>query len=189
MTIITAVKKNSIVCIAADTQSNFGSLQVSSKYIKNSTKLSKVNGSILGVAGWCATCQILEHFIEDKPELFKLDNKWDIFESFLGIHEKLKNDYFIETKEEDDQPVESNQLDALIINKNGIFEVGSYREVHEHNLFWALGSGKQIALGALHALYDTDATAQEIAEAGVKAASEFDDGCGLPIQSLVLELE
>lgn len=188
MTIIAAVKKNGLVCIAGDTQSNFGSLQVSSKYINNSTKLFKMNNNILGVTGWCATSQILEHFIEVKPELFKLDTRRDIFESFLGIHEKLKNDYFIETTEESEQPVESNQLDALIINKNGIFEVSSYREVHEHNLFWALGSGKRIALGAMHALYDTDATAQKIAEAGAKAASEFDDGCGLPIQSLVLEL-
>ncbi len=188
MTIITAVKKNGLVCIAGDTQSNFGSLQVSSTYINNNTKLFKVNGNILGITGWCATSQILEHFIEDKPELFKLNTRWDIFESFLGIHEKLKEDYFIETTEESDQPVQSNQLDALIINKNGIFQVSSYREVHEHGLFWALGSGKRIALGAMHALYESEASAQEIAEAGVKAAAEFDDGCGLPIQSLVLEL-
>lgn len=88
-----------------------------------------------------------------------------------------------------DQPVESNQLDGLVINANGIFSFGSYREVHQWDKFWALGSGKRIALGAMHSLFDTNASAQEISEAGVKAAAEFDDSCNLPLKTIVLDLE
>lgn len=189
MTIVAAAIKNGQVCIAGDTQSNFGSLKVNRKYVQDHKKIFEVNGNAIGVVGWSATCQILEHLIETNPELFKLNNRWEIFETLLTLHEKLKDDYFIETSEDSDQPVESNQLDALIINQHGIFQIGSYREVHEFTTFWALGSGKRIALGAMHSLYNTNATAQEIAEAGVKAAAEFDDGCNLPLTSVLLDMK
>lgn len=187
MTIIAAAIKNRQICIAGDTQTNFGSLKVNQKYVQDHQKIFEVNGSAIGVVGWSATCQILEYLIATKPEIFKLNNRWEIFEMLLTLHDMLKNDYFIETSEDSDQPVESNQLDALIINQHGIFQIGSYREVHEFTNYWALGSGKRIALGAMHALYDTDASAQEIAEAGVKAAAEFDDGCNMPLTSVVLK--
>jgi len=119
--------------------------------------------------------------------MFKLNSRWEIFEMLLAVHEKLKDDYFIDTSEDSDQPVESNQLDGIVINANGIFSFGSYREVHQWDTFWALGSGRRLALGAMHALYETDATAQEISEAGVKAAAEFDDGCNLPLKTVVLD--
>jgi len=119
--------------------------------------------------------------------MFKLNSRWEIFEMLLAVHEKLKDDYFIDTSEDSDQPVESNQLDGIVINANGIFSFGSYREVRQWDTFWALGSGRRLALGAMHALYETDATAQEISEAGVKAAAEFDDGCNLPLKTVVLD--
>ena len=101
----------------------------------------------------------------------------------MRLHEKMKDNYFIETREDDDQPVESNQLDALIINKHGLYEIGSYREVNEYKTFWAIGSGRRLALGAMHGLYEQSLSAKEIVEAGVKAAAEFDDGCGTAAKS------
>ena len=189
MTIIAAAIKNGVVSIACDSQFNLGSLKIDSKYRKNNDKLLKVNDSIIGLTGWCATTQILEHLAETEPSLFKLNTRWEIFEMLLTLHEKLKDYYFIETSENSDQPVESNQLDGLIINQKGIFEFGSYREVHQYDRFWAVGSGKLLALGAMHALYETDACAMTIVEAGVKSAAEFDDGCSLPLKSMCIELE
>lgn len=188
MTVIVAAIKNGQVSISADTQLNFGSNKVHAKYIKDRTKLFEVNDSVVGLSGWSATTQILQHLMSKQPELFTLDSRWEIFEMLLKLHETLKDDYFIETNENSDQPVESNQLDGLIINSNGIFEFGSYREVYHYDRFWAIGSGKRYALGAMHALFETDATAQQITEAGARAAAEFDDSCDLPIHTKILSI-
>jgi len=187
MTVITAAIKDGKISISSDTQLNFGSLKVNAKYVHDRDKLFSVNNSVIGITGWSATSQILEHLIQTDPSTFKLNNRWEIFETLLALQERLKNEYFIETNEDSDQPVESNQLDGLIINSSGIFQFGSYREVHQYEQFWAVGSGKRLALGAMHALYDSAASAQDISEAGIKAAAEFDDGCNLPLKTVVLE--
>ncbi|MDQ7049266.1 MAG: hypothetical protein Q9M92_06875 [Enterobacterales bacterium] len=69
------------------------------------------------------------------------------------------------------------------INPQGLFSFGNYREVHQYTQFWSLGSGRRIALGAMHARYSTEASAVEISEAGVRAACVFDDACNEPIQT------
>lgn len=189
MTVITAAIKHGKVSISSDSQLNFGSLKVHANYIKDRKKLFPVNNGVIGVTGWSATSQILEYLIQTNPKNLKLGSRWEIFETLLSLQEELKDHYFIETREDRDQPVESNQLDGLIINANGIFQFGSYREVHQYEQFWAVGSGRRFALGAMHALYETDATAQQISEAGVKAGAEFDDGCNLPLKTYVLDLD
>lgn len=188
MSIICAVKKDGIVAISSDTQSNLGSLKVSSNYIKNSEKLFSVNESIIGIAGWSAVSDLFEHLISKKPKMFNLENRMDIYSTFKKLHKKLVDDYYIEINEGEDQPVESSQLEALIINKHGLFEIGSYREVNEYNRYWAIGSGQELALGAMYSLYETEMTADSIAEAGVMAAAEFDDGCSLPLNTKVINL-
>lgn len=186
MTIICAAAKGKEIAISCDTQSNYGSMKVSSKYIKNSSKLYEVNGSVMGVTGWCAIADMLEHLILNDASVFKLGNRMEIYGTLLQLHQKMKEVYHIEVRERDDQPVESSQLDALIVNRAGIFSIGSYREVNEYARFWAMGSGNRFALGAMHALYELDVNAKAIAEAGVKAATQFDDGCGLPLKTRVI---
>lgn len=189
MTIISAAIKDNKISISADTQISFGSIQAGASYLKDHNKLYQVNDSVVGLTGWTATTQILEHLIHTEPDMFHLHSRWDIFEMLLALHEKLKDKYHIETTEDSDQPVESNQLDGLIINPKGIFQFDSYREVHQHTRFWALGSGQRLALGAMHALYSQHCSAQEIAEAGVLAAVEFDNCCHLPLTTFTLDLE
>ena len=188
MSIVCAVKKEGIIAISSDTQSTFGSITVSAKHMKNSNKLFSVKKSVIGIVGWSAISDMMQHLIDTEKKLFKLKNRMEIFSTLIKLHEKMKDDYFIETNENDDQPVESNQLDALIVNKYGLFEIGSYREVNEYNTYCAIGSGKRFALGAMHALYDSKATAKQIVQAGVMAATEFDDGCGLPINTKTLRI-
>ena len=91
-----------------DTQSNCGSLTVSARQLKNSTKLYKVNGSIIGIVGWSAVSNMIEHLISCNKKIFKLDSRMDIFTTLLQLHKEMKETYFLETREEDDQPVESN---------------------------------------------------------------------------------
>jgi ATP-dependent protease HslVU (ClpYQ) peptidase subunit len=100
----------------------------------------------------------------------------------------LKTEYFIETKEKDDQPVESSQWDCLILSPAGIYSVQSYREAVEFDKYWADGSGLRLALGAMHAVYDIHKDPKQIAEAAIRAASEFDDATALPAQIFELKM-
>ncbi len=106
----------------------------------------------------------------------------------MNLHKEMKENYYLETSEHRSQPVESTQLDALIINKNGIYEIGSYREVNQFSRFWAIGSGCKYSLGAMEALYDKAIDAEELVEAGVNAAAKFDNYCSLPVTSEVMKL-
>jgi len=93
----------------------------------------------------------------------------------------LKDEYYLNPKEDDKDPYESSQMDMLIANRFGAFGLMSLREAYEYTRFWSIGSGAAYALGAMAAAYDMDLTAQQIAEVGLKAAIEFDDGTAGPI--------
>ena len=80
-------------------------------------------------------------------------SKAAIFETFRKLHPILKEQHFLNPKEEEDDPYESTQITALIANEHGIFGVYSMREVFEYTQFWAVGSGREFALGAMYALY------------------------------------
>ncbi len=190
MSIVCAAIKNGTVAISSDTMVTFGSLNVSAKHRRSAGKLFSINKSVVGLVGWQAVSNMMEHLIIHDRKLFRLDGRMEIYDTMLKLHGKMKDEYFIETKEnEDDQPVESSQLAALIVNKQGIFAVGSFREVNEYQTFWAIGSGRRISLGAMHALHDQKVTARRIAEAGVKAAAEFDESCALPLTTRTVRLD
>lgn len=58
--------------------------------------------------------------VQTKPDLFNLSSRDEICGTLMRLHGIMKEDCFVETKENKDQPVESNQLDALVINQNGL---------------------------------------------------------------------
>jgi len=84
---------------------------------------------------------------------------------------------------------QSSQIDALIANQYGIFGMFEFREVHEFERFWAIGSGKAYALGAMFAVYDSVSEPEEIAKTGILASCEFDNACDLPIAIYSLSLK
>ncbi|HET7793529.1 MAG TPA: MFS transporter, partial [Rhizobacter sp.] len=63
------------------------------------------------------------------------------------------------------------------------------REVFEFDRFWAIGSGRSFALGAMHASFDRAKTARELAEIGVKAGCEFDKNSDGPVKAQTLKLK
>ncbi len=65
----------------------------------------------------------------------------------------------------------------------------SYREVFEFERFWAIGSGRRFALGAMHAVWDKARTAREVAQAGVAAGCEFDSSTAGPIRVHTFKLK
>ena len=83
-----------------------------------------------------------------------------MFDTFTKLHPYLKDNFFLQTKEEDSDPYESSQFSVVIANASGIYGLYSYREVFEFKEFWGIGSGRSFALGAMHAAYAKAKTAQ-----------------------------
>jgi ATP-dependent protease HslVU (ClpYQ) peptidase subunit len=190
MSIVVVVKKAGKTVIAADSVYSHGSTIIKAPYLTKRSKIHQIGDSFVGVVGATAHESVLEHLFEKHKSKLSFTNKKEIFQTYLRIHPILKEEYFLNTSEgNDDDEYESSQIDALIANSNGIFGMYTWREVYEFERFWALGSGRDYALGALFTVYDSFDEPEQIAEAAIKAACEFDDGCGLPltIHSVILE--
>jgi len=182
------VCKGNEVCIAADTLTTFGEKKYSAAYKKDPNKIVRVGESWVGLVGSPAHRQVIESLFREQPGSLRLDSRERIFESFRALHPLLKEQYFLNPKEEK-EPYESSQLDMLIANRHGAFYLSTLRDVYEFSRYWAIGSGCEFALGALHVLYEQELDAREIAEAAVRAAGEYDNASALPLTSRVIALD
>ena len=178
MTTIVVVRKNGRIAIGADALVTFGETRLPGAYEAND-KIIQVGDSYVGLAGTTAHFEVFRRVLAgmDTP---RLHSRHEVFETFLRAHQVLKEQYFLNPKEDEDDPYESSQITALIANPSGIYGVYSYREVFSFDRFWGIGSGRNFALGAMYAAYDRTASARRIAEIGVKAGAEFDKSSSLP---------
>jgi len=188
MTTIVAVRKNNTVAIACDSLTTFGDTRLSETYEAN-RKILTARDSYIGIAGTSAHFSVLEGAFATLGEECRLNSKDEVFRTFLKLHAVLKESYFLNIKEEEDDPYESSQIMALIANPSGIYGVYSYREVFAFERFWGIGSGRNFALGAMYAAYPHLGTAREIAEVGVKAGAEFDKSSSGPFQIYEIPLQ
>ncbi|EEF60743.1 hypothetical protein [Pedosphaera parvula] len=179
MSTIVVVKKNGEVAIAADTQTTSGGTKLSAGFKTQKEKILRFEDTYIGFVGYCAHRDVFESLMEKRPSDLDFKSRRHIFETFLKLHPVLKEDFFVNSKEED-SAYETSQMTIVIANPHGIFDVNSDRNVTEIEAFWAIGSGREYALGAMHQAYDTRATAREVAIGGVLAACEFDPWSGLP---------
>jgi ATP-dependent protease HslVU (ClpYQ) peptidase subunit len=189
MTTVAVVRKGAQVAIAADSLVTFGDTKLPHGYETNA-KLFKVGDSYFGMAGTTAHFPVLRKALAAMPtDELKLHSRDEVFETFLKLHPKLKEQFFLNPKEEDADPYESSQFTVLIANAHGLFGVYSYREVFEFERFWAIGSGRSFALGAMYAGYDKLKTAREIAALGVAAGNEFDKNSAAPVRLHTIKLK
>jgi ATP-dependent HslUV protease, peptidase subunit HslV len=191
MSTIVVVKKNRLAVVAADSRTTYhgGRICCDASYDEHFDKIHRVNDSFIGIVGNSAHQRVFENIIEKFPADLSFKDRKHIFETALKLHKRLKEDYHVLTREDDnDQPYESSQIDALIASPGGIFGLYTYRQVEQYAKFWAIGSGSNLALGAMFAVYDQLEDAEAIAEIGIKAASEFDTSSALPCTSYTVNL-
>jgi ATP-dependent HslUV protease subunit HslV len=181
MSTIVVVKKNGRAVIAADTLTSYGSRRLSSDHNADPGKIVKVGDSYIGSTGASVHRLVLEHLFQAMDPAPRLSSRLEIFELFRRIHPRLKEEYFLNPKDDDRDPYESSQMVLLIANRHGIFGCYSLRDVFEYDRFWAIGSGSDFAMGAMHAVYDRHIDAPEIAQIGVRAAIDFDEATGGPM--------
>ena len=183
MTTCVVVRKGEQIAIAADSLVTFGDTRLPHGYEVND-KIVEVNVSYISLSGTTAHFPVMKKLLTEMGEECKLGSRDEVFDTFTRVHQILKDKYFLNVKEEEDDPYESSQITTLIANPHGIFGVYSYREVFSFDRFWAIGSGKYFALGAMYASYDQNLNAREIAELGVRAGAEFDKSSALPSRAI-----
>ena len=180
MTTIVAVKKNGMAAIAADSLTTFGDTRLGRQYKGEHDKIIEIGGSWIGLCGSSAHHLVLSALLP-KLEDIKLGSRMEVYETFRRLHPVLKEQGYLNPKEDEDDPYESSQITALIVNSSGIYGVYSYREVFDYDRFWGIGSGRNFALGAMFAAYDRCKTAADVAKIGVMAGAEFDTATQGPI--------
>ena len=188
MSTIVAVHKNNKICIAADTLTTFGDIRQSNEYDMTSEKILKHEDDYIGIVGSAAHHLVMQHVLEKESSEICLDSPIEIYNTFLHLHPILKDQYFLNAKDDDDDAYESSRIDALIVNKNGIFGVYSLREVFQYKNFWAIGAGAEIALGALYAMYKVEEDAEKIACCAIEASAEFHTSSALPLTQYSIQL-
>ena len=194
MTTLVVVKKAGQIAIAADTLVTFGDTSLTHRFEANS-KIFKVDApvvgpSYIGMAGTVAHFPALRKAMAALPkEQLRLGSRDEVFDTFIKLHPLLKDTFFLQTKEDDNDPYESSQFTVVIANASGIYGLYSYREVFEFKEFWGIGSGRSFALGAMHACWDKAKTAREVALAGMNAGCEFDKNSAGPIEVFTLKLK
>lgn len=181
MTTIVVVRKNGIAAIAADTLTKWGTGKESAKYIANNDKIVRAGDTWIGAAGGATFKIIMRDYFSQPKVKPRFDTTLNLFKTWQTFHAVLKDKYFLVTAGDKDDALESSRFDVLLANPHGIFGVGAHRTVQEYTRFYAIGSGTDLALGAMYGMYDEPKlSAAQIALRAVEAAAEFDDSTALP---------
>jgi ATP-dependent HslUV protease subunit HslV len=189
VTTIAVVRKGKFVAIAADTLTKWGSGKESATYIANSDKIVKVGSTYLAASGSATFKTIMRDYFSRPRSRARFDDTAAIFRTWQNFHSVLKRDYFLLTGNDKEDSIESTRFDVLLANPHGIFGIGAHRTVQEYIKFYAIGSGTDVALGALYAAYDDSGRdALSLARLAVEAAAEFDDATGLPVSAECIRL-
>lgn len=178
MTAIVAVRKGNKAVIASDSLTTFGSVHVSqSNY--SSVKIRKIGNSYVAMSGYTIYKNILDEYLKDRKGI-KLNTEKEIYRFILKFWKELKEHYAYVNNQSGrkSQPFADLNSMFLILNKNGIFTISGNMSVTRFKQYYAIGSGSEYCLGALHALYDTKLSARAIAKRAVHAGITFDPWCG-----------
>ena len=187
MTTLVAVRKHDEIAIAADSLTTFCDLKLAASFDKSPEKIVRYRDNYLGLCGSAAHQLVFESLLANRED-FDFSGRVAIFDTLRKLHPVLKDQHFLNPKEEEDDPYESTQITALIANEHGIFGVYSMREVFEYTQFWAVGSGREFALGAMNAMYGKLKTAEAVARIGIEAGCTFDKNSALPMSLYTLKV-
>ena len=188
MSTIVVARKGRMACIAADTLTTFGDIRLDHSFDKHHSKIQTFGKTHMGIVGSAAHTLVAERAFNDKELKADFSTRDSTFDTLIRLHPVLKERFFLNSKDADEDPYETSQIDSVFVNSNGIFAMFSLREVYEYTRFWAVGSGSYYALGAMHAVYDRFKSAKDIARAGAEAGATFDTSSQLPLTVKTVKL-
>ena len=119
----------------------------------------------------------------------ELDAEMSIFAFFLDVWKALHDGYPFVNDQPQTRDTPFGDLDStfIVANASGIYKISHDMDVCRFRQYFAIGSGAEYALGALHVLYETHDDAAEIARTAVHTTCQFDVHCGGEID--VLEVQ
>jgi len=180
MSTVVAVRSADGIVIGAETLLMQGEARLGHAYGDN-PKLFLVGHSCIGLTGSVAHYTALIQALRSLGDDCRLGSNEEVFNTFTRVHKRLKDDFFLNPKKQPDDPYEANHISALVANGSGIYGVYAHREVLNFGRFWANGTGRPYALGAMHAAWQLGGErpdALTVARQGLAAAMEFDRGSG-----------
>ena len=183
MSVIVAVRKGSQIVIAADSQDNFGDLRPPPEN-HEALKLRKIGDAVLGSSGWALYDDIFAHYLGKRR--VSLTHRASVFNFFVKFWKDIRRNYsFVNDQpgKETETPFANLDASFLIATTEGIFLVSSNMSVSEFRQYYAIGSGSDYAIGAVHALYEREKDPAAIADRAVRAAMAYDNSCGGRITS------
>jgi ATP-dependent HslUV protease subunit HslV len=187
MSIAVAVKKGRKTVIAADTQSNFGDRRVTVDNHR-APKIRRVGASYVATSGWGIYDDILrDHLTRVRRPAVKTEQQ--VFAFFMKLWKELHERYSLvndQPHEDDHSPFGDLDAAFLVVNKGTIMHVSGNMSVSRFEKYYAIGSGADFAMGALHALYDRIADAETLAREACAAAMAYDVFCGGAIDAFTL---
>ena len=181
MSTIVVARKGNTACIAADTLTTFGEIRLDSSLDPHHSKIQRFGRTAIGIVGAAAHTLVAERAFRDAEVEADFSSRESTFDTLLRLHPVLKERYFLNTKDGEEEPYETSQIDAVFVNPSGIFGLYSLREVYEYSRYWAVGSGACYALGAMHAVWGRAKSAREVARAGAEAGATFDTASAMPL--------
>lgn len=166
--------------IGSETLLSQGDIRLSHDYGHN-PKIHRIGDSCIGLTGTVAHYTALVQALRELGDQCQLWGQEQVFATFTRVHRKLKDEYFLNPKKQAEDAYESNHISAMVVNGSGLYGVYAHREVLVFDRFWANGSGRAFALGAMHATWSRSPDAVDaasLARAGLAAAMEFDRASG-----------
>ncbi len=178
MSIAVVVKKDNRVVIGADTLQSFDTNMAASDNL-NESKLRRIGSAILASTGWGLYDNILDDYLKTKKSV-RLSTKQEVFLFFKKLWPVLHEKYSFVNNQCDDSNSPFGELDSafMIANKKRIFFVSSDMCVTEFQKYYAIGVGRDYAIGAMHVLYNQKKGAEEIARLAIEAAIANNVYCG-----------
>jgi ATP-dependent HslUV protease, peptidase subunit HslV len=182
MSTIVVAQKNGKVCIGADTMSSLGSIRQRAHHVANHSKITKIGDTYVGLTGTSASLVVMKSYFSNPERPRDFSSTDGIFETLRYAHQFLKGEYFMSAAPGAGEEYETTQFYGVAANPHGIFALYSYRSCQQFQRFWASGSGRDFALGAMHVAYDKAKTVEEVVKEGLRAAAEFDGGTSGPYE-------
>ena len=182
MSIAVAVRKDARIVLATDSQTNLGSERVPAENLSG-PKFMRIGDAYMAATGWTLYSNILADVLGRRRAAPRLDSEVSIFKFFTRLWGDLHERYnFVKDQADDaDSPFGSLDSTFLVVSASGIFGVASDLSVLRYERYFAIGSGAPIALGAVHALYESESDAETIARSAASAAIDHDVYCGHPV--------
>ena len=182
MSIAVAVRKNARIVLATDSQTNLGSERVPAANLSG-PKFMPIGDVYLAATGWTLYSNIFADLLGRRRAVPRLDSETNIFKFFTGLWVELHERYnFVKDQADDaDSPFGSLDSTFLVVCARGIYGVASDLSVLRYERYFAIGSGAPVALGAVHALYESESDAEALARSAAVAAIDHDVYCGHPV--------